>query len=130
MRRRPTARRHADRPRRHEGGYALLAVIVAMMVIAVMITVAAPDAKTQAQRERDIEMIARGTHIAEAIARYYSGGNIGPAGLVVKTPPPPYGYLTELKKLRDGVTINNKQVEMLDTRNDIHKTLGLVPKSR
>jgi hypothetical protein len=81
-----------------------------MMVIAVMMTAVAPDAKTQAQRQRDIEMIARGTHLAEAIARYYSGGNIGPAGLVVKTPPPAYGYLTELKKLRDGVTVGNKQV--------------------
>ena len=28
------------------------------------------------------------------------------------------------------LAINDKQVEMLDTRNDIHKTLGLVPKSR
>jgi hypothetical protein len=79
------------------------------MVIAIMLSAVAPDVKTQAQRERELEMMFRGDEIAEAIARYYSAGRLSPAGLVVKTPPPPYGFLTELKKLRDGVTIGNEQ---------------------
>ncbi len=94
-----------SRATRGTRGYALVALIIALMVIAVGMTVAAPNVKTQAQREREIEMLYRGEQMAEAIARYYSGGKIPPAGLVVKTPPPSYGYLTELKKLKDGVTV-------------------------
>ena len=70
---------------RWEGGYALLALIVALMLIAVALTAVMPDAKTQGQRQRDIEMIYRGEQMAEAIARYYSGGKLSPAGLVVSS---------------------------------------------
>ena len=40
--------------------------------------------------------------MAEGIARYYNGDRLGPINLTVA---PPWGYLTELAKLRDGVTI-------------------------
>jgi type II secretory pathway pseudopilin PulG len=96
--------------RLRERGYALLGLIIALMVMAVTLTVAVPGAKVQARRQLEIEMFARGEHMAEAIARYYSQGNLPPAGLIVKTPPPPQGYLLELKKLRDGVTIGVNEV--------------------
>src|SRR5512138_2109549 len=90
--------------RASERGVALLAVIFLLMIASVSLLAIAPDAKVQAQREREIEAYYRGEQMAEAIARYYSGGKLIPgAGLVVKSPPPPYGYLSELKKLRDGV---------------------------
>lgn len=82
-----------------------------MTVLAVGMAVAIPDAKVQARRQLEIEMMYRGEQMAEAIARYYSGGGkVPPAGLIVKSPPPPYGYLTELRKLRDGITIGTQQV--------------------
>jgi hypothetical protein len=81
-----------------------------MMVMAVTLTVAVPGAKVQARRQLETEMFARGEHMAEAIARYYSQGNLPASGLVVKTPPPPQGYLLELRKLRDGVTIGVNEV--------------------
>lgn len=103
-------RRRRVNDKRHQGGYALLALIIALMVLSVMMTVAAPDQKIQGQRETEIEMMYRGQQMAEAIARYYSAGKLSDAGLVVKSPPPPFGYLTELKKLRDGVLIGLDEV--------------------
>jgi hypothetical protein len=91
----------------------LLGLIVALMVMAIWMTAAAPDVRIQAQREAETDMFYAGDQMAEAIARYYSGGRLNAAGLVVKTPPPPYGYLDELKKLRDGVTIGVKQVRFV-----------------
>jgi len=44
----------------------------------------------------------RGQQISEGIARYYNGGALRGIQLLQR---PPYGYLTELAKLRDGVTI-------------------------
>ncbi|MCC6742240.1 MAG: type II secretion system protein, partial [Acidobacteria bacterium] len=72
------------RRRRNERGYALLGVIIAMTVLAVGMAVAIPDAKVQARRQLEIEMMYRGEQMAEAIARYYSGGGkVPPAGLIV-----------------------------------------------
>jgi len=102
--------RRRERESRAERGYALLALIIAMTVIAIGMGAVIPDAKVQAKRQLEIEMMYRGEQMAEAIARYYSGGKLSPAGLIVKSPPPPYGYLTELKKLRDGVTVGLDQV--------------------
>lgn len=95
----------------NERGYALLGMIMAMTVMAIGMGVAIPNAQVQARRQLEIEMMYRGEQMAEAIARYYSGGGkVPPAGLVVKSPPPPYGYLTELKKLRDGFSIGTEEV--------------------
>ena len=93
-----------------ERGYALLGLVIAMTVAAIVVTAAAPNAKMQVQRQIEMEMYFRGEQMAEAIARYYTGGKLSPAGLVVRTPPPPYGYLTEMKKLRDGVTMGTAEV--------------------
>ena len=104
----PRRRRAARRLRQH--GYALLGLITALIVLAITMTVALPNVRTQARRQLELEMMHRGEHMAEAIARYYSQGRLGPAGLVVKTPPPPQGFLLDLKKLRDGVTIGVNEV--------------------
>jgi type II secretory pathway pseudopilin PulG len=94
-----------------ERGYALLALIVALMVLAVWATAAAPNVKQQAQREREVEAYYRGEQIAEAIARFYAGGKLPLQGLAVNlAAPPKYGWLLDLRKLRDGVTILNKEV--------------------
>jgi hypothetical protein len=91
--------------RLRQHGYMLLGLIAALAVLIISMTVAVPNVKLQARRELEIEFYHRGDHMAEAIARFYSQGKLGPAGLVIKTPPPPQGFLLELKKLRDGVTI-------------------------
>jgi hypothetical protein len=97
--------------REGQRGVALLAVIFLLMIASVSLLAVTPNVKIQAQREREIEAYYRGDQMAEAIARYYAGGRLNPsAGLVVKSPPPPYGFLTELKKLRDGVTIGANQL--------------------
>ncbi|HWP43035.1 MAG TPA: hypothetical protein VNO14_07360, partial [Blastocatellia bacterium] len=48
--------------------------------------------------------------MAMAIARYYNFGNLGPINLRT---PPPYGYLTDLEKLRDGVTLGVRQIKFV-----------------
>jgi type II secretory pathway pseudopilin PulG len=97
--------------RESERGYALLALIIAMMVILIWASSAALDVKTQAQRSREIEAYARGQHIAEGIARYYAGGKLPLQGLSVNLAQPPrYGWLLDLKKLREGLIIRNREV--------------------
>jgi type II secretory pathway pseudopilin PulG len=99
------------RRRKPERGYALLALIFALMIIAIWATAAVPSVRQQAQREREIEAYYRGQQIAEAIARFYAGGKLPLQGLAINlASPPKYGWLLDLKKLRDGVTILNKEV--------------------
>ena len=66
-----------------------------------------PNVKIQLQREKENEMRYRGEQMAKAISRYYNGGRLGPIQLMV---PPPYGYLTDLKKLSEGVTIGVREI--------------------
>jgi type II secretory pathway pseudopilin PulG len=95
-------------PREGEGGWAMLGLIFALMIFGIAMTAAAPNIKTQVQREKEAELIYRGEQVAQAIARYYNFGNLGPIN--IRTPPP-YGYLTELKKLRDGVTMGVREIK-------------------
>src|SRR5689334_4428368 len=93
----------------NEGGYALLAVILALAVLGIVLTSSVtPNFQVAAQREKEAELYFRGQQMAIGIARYYSGGPqtdnaIRPLQLRF---PPAYGYLKELKKLKEGVTIN------------------------
>jgi type II secretory pathway pseudopilin PulG len=99
------------RRRKSERGYALLALIFALMIIAIWATAAVPNVRQQAQRDREIEAYHRGQQLAEAIARFYAGGKLPQQGLAINlASPPKYGWLLDLKKLRDGVTILNKEV--------------------
>ncbi|MCP9496812.1 MAG: type II secretion system GspH family protein [Pyrinomonadaceae bacterium MAG19_C2-C3] len=56
--------------RNEENGYALLALMVAMAILAIMLTAAAPVLKFEAQRERELEAIRRGEQVAQAIREY------------------------------------------------------------
>jgi type II secretory pathway pseudopilin PulG len=96
--------------RNGEDGYILLALIIMLAIGAVALGAAVPNIQMQAKRQREIEMYYRGDQMAEAIARYYTGGKLSPAGLIVRTPPPPYGFLTELRKLLDGVSLGSRDV--------------------
>src|SRR3954469_11508574 len=85
-----------------ERGYALLGLLLALSIIAIyLVSSVAPNVKMDVQRSKEAEMIYRGNQMAKAIARYYGRRALRPLQLQV---PPEYGYLTELKKLRDGVT--------------------------
>ncbi len=69
-----------------EQGYALVALLAVMTVIAIFALAAAPGIRQQAQREREREAIFRGEQVAEAIRVYYSYqenrlGRSGPPGL-------------------------------------------------
>ena len=54
-----------------EGGYALVALLVVMSLMALLAMAAASNVKQQAQREREKEAIFRGEHVADAIRLYY-----------------------------------------------------------
>jgi len=64
----------AARPRRSRGtaqdGYAMAALLVAMSVMAVFMTVAMPVWNTQAQREKEAELVFRGEQYARAVMLY------------------------------------------------------------
>jgi hypothetical protein len=96
----------------NEGGYALLALILALTILSIVLTSSVvPNYQLSSQREKEVELYYRGQHMAEGIARYYMGATqnttqIRPIQLRF---PPPYGYLKELKKLKEGVTINLQQ---------------------
>ena len=53
-----------------EAGYAMVALLVAMSIMAVMMTVVMPVWKHTAQREKEIELIFRGEQYAHAIALF------------------------------------------------------------
>jgi type II secretory pathway pseudopilin PulG len=54
-----------------EGGYALVAMLVVMSLLALFAMTAASNVKQQAQREREKEAIFRGEQVADAIRLYY-----------------------------------------------------------
>jgi len=55
-----------------EGGYALVAMLVVMSLLALFAMAAASNVKQQAQREREKEAIFRGEQVADAIRLYYA----------------------------------------------------------
>jgi hypothetical protein len=94
-----------------EGGWALLGLLLALGVMSiVMASAIVPNVKVQVQRDKEAEMLYRGDHMARGIAKYYNAGTLAGIQLVV---PPPYGYLTELAKLRDGVRLNVRELKFV-----------------
>jgi type II secretory pathway pseudopilin PulG len=92
-----------DWARSNEQGWALLGLLLALGVMSIVFASSIiPNVQMQVQRDKEIEMIYRGGQMAEGIARYYNGDRLGAINLTVA---PQWGYLTELAKLRDGVTI-------------------------
>jgi type II secretory pathway pseudopilin PulG len=70
------ARRYCRRDGPREAGYAMVALLVSMSVMAVMLTMAMPAWNTLAKREKEAELIFRGQQYARAIelfSRRYPG---------------------------------------------------------
>ena len=57
--------------RQRDGGYLLLAILLMMALMIVAMTIAAPIVVQELKRDREEEMIQRGTQYARAIKRYY-----------------------------------------------------------
>jgi type II secretory pathway pseudopilin PulG len=94
-----------------EQGWALLGLLLALSVMSiVLVSAIVPNVQKQVQREKEAEMIYRGEQMAQGIARYYGRGALTPIQLLV---PPPYGYLTDLTKIRDGITIGVREIKLV-----------------
>jgi len=89
MKSRTKQRAPAHTRRRNERGYALVALLALMTIIALVMLSAAPSLRQQAVRDREQEAIARGEEVADAIALYTQ----------IKNAPP-----TDFQQLLDGVT--------------------------
>jgi type II secretory pathway pseudopilin PulG len=108
-----------------EEGWALLGLLLALSVMSIfLVSSVAPNVKMQVQREKEDEMVYRGNQMAKAIARYYGNGRIPPSGLQVRVPPP-FGYLTEMKKLRDGITVGVKELKLVRASEMIDPMVGV-----
>ena len=79
--------RHA----KEERGYALIALLAVMTLLMIAMTAAAPSLRHQSRRERELEAIARGEEVAEAIRMYIT---MNPT----KQPP------NSMEELLEGVT--------------------------
>lgn len=68
-----TARRFLRRrgPASRQAGYALLVILLALAFLLIAMTRSAPDVAHQIKREREEELINRGTQYARAIGRYF-----------------------------------------------------------
>lgn len=73
--------RIASRYRQRDGGYLLLAILLMMALMIIAATAVAPRIVQQIRRDREEEMIHRGTEYARAIKKYYKKFGRYPATL-------------------------------------------------
>lgn len=92
--------RSATRGHAGERGYALVALLALMTVLAISLMAAAPSIRQQSRRELEKEAIARGEEVAEAIRLYIT--------LNPQRQPP-----TSMDDLLEGVTVGVKKVQVL-----------------
>jgi type II secretory pathway pseudopilin PulG len=98
---------------RHAGeeGWALLGLLLALGVMSIVLASSiVPNVQMQVQRDKELEMLYRGEQMAQGIARYYNGGALRGIQLLQR---PPYGYLLDLSKLRDGVIIRVNELKFV-----------------
>jgi type II secretory pathway pseudopilin PulG len=88
--------KRADRGR--EGGYALVALLAMMTLMLLVMMAAAPNVQQQSRRERELETIARGEEVAEAIRMYIHYANRPP---------------TSIEELQEGAPFGTKKVQVL-----------------
>jgi type II secretory pathway pseudopilin PulG len=81
-----------------ERGYALVALLALMTVLMITMMAAAPSLRQQAQRERELEAIARGEEVAEAIRMYIH---------IAHRPP------TSMDELLEGAPVGAKKIQVL-----------------
>jgi type II secretory pathway pseudopilin PulG len=86
-----------------ERGYALVALLVVMSLMALFALAAAPQVRQQAQREREKDAIFRGEQVAGAIRLYYQyRGNQGVNSLP-----------TSMEQLLEGIPRGTKKLQIL-----------------
>jgi len=98
--------RKSDKPdallpaRRGEGerGYTLVALLALMTVLMISMMAAAPSLRQQARRERELEAIARGEEVAEAIRNFIH---------LAHRPP------TSMDELLEGAPVGTKKLQVL-----------------
>jgi len=93
------------RPQEH--GYALVALLALMTVIAIFALAAAPSIRQQALREREREAIFRGEQVAEAIRVFYSYQESRARRSGVQ------GLPTSMDQLLEGVPSGTKKRQVL-----------------
>lgn len=94
--------------RGQEGGYALVALLALMTVLALFALAVAPSIRQQAQREREVEAIYRGEQVAEAIRVYYSHQQ-------GRVRDPDAALPTSIDKLLEGLPSGTRKVQILRT---------------
>jgi type II secretory pathway pseudopilin PulG len=95
-----------------EQGWALLGLLLALGVMSIFLASAiVPNVQKEVQRDKEAEMLYRGQQMAEGIARYYGRGRLAPLNILM--PPTPLPYLTDLAKLRDGVSIGVRELKFV-----------------
>src|SRR5664279_2127920 len=67
--------------RQRDGGYLLLAILLMMALMIIAATIVAPRMVQQIKRDREEEMIHRGTEYARAIKKFYKKNGRYPAGM-------------------------------------------------
>jgi hypothetical protein len=93
-------------PLKSSAGFTYIAAIVMVVIAGIMLSQAAQYWTTRMQRERESELIYRGTQIRDAMRRWYNvrvvEGKLVPALAPGGGPLQPRANLTELKTLLDG----------------------------
>jgi len=103
--------RGSDARNADERGWALLGLLLALGIMSIMlVSTVVPNVQMAVQRDKEVEMVYRGEQMAAGIARYYGRGNLTGISLLG---PPPYGYLTELSKLKEGVTMGVREIKFV-----------------
>jgi type II secretory pathway pseudopilin PulG len=89
--------------RNRERGYALVALLVVMSLLALFALAVAPEVRQQGQREREKEAMFRGGQVADAIASYYQyRGRQGVNALP-----------TSIDQLLEGIPRGTKKLQIL-----------------
>jgi hypothetical protein len=102
-------RPHLSRRRNRQGGYAILLVLFLMTLLILASVAVAPNLKTQAQREREKEMIWRGKQYIRGVKLYYRKTGKFPTSLDDLTKP----KLASIRFMRQAYKdpMNNKDGE-------------------
>ena len=105
-----SAERNRKLARADEQGWALLGLLLALGVMSIVLSSSiVPNVQMQVQRDKEIEMMYRGQQMAEGIARYYGRGRAAPLQIPLLLANP----LTDLEKLREGVTIGVREIKFV-----------------
>ncbi len=67
--------------REAQSGYIMIAILLMLALMVIAMTVAAPKIAQQVRREREVEMIHRGTEYARAVKKYHRKFNAYPASI-------------------------------------------------